>query len=91
METFSVAEAKRRFSELLDRVAQGERFVVERRGRPAVALIPVDETTEEDGQRYRGALSMVGALADVEGFDELMREIVASRQRASDRPPPDLG
>lgn len=31
-----VAEAKRRFSELLDRVAGGEHIVVARRGRPAV-------------------------------------------------------
>jgi len=38
-----VAEAKRRFSELLDRVGTGERIVVARRGRAAVVLVPPSE------------------------------------------------
>ncbi len=38
-ETLGVAEAKRRFSELIERVGRGERFVICRRGKPAVALV----------------------------------------------------
>ena len=90
METLSVAEAKRRFSELIDRVGQGERFVVSRRGRPAVALVDPEEVTPHRGGRPRGALALVGALADVDGFHELMMEIVEARQEARDRPVPDM-
>ncbi len=90
-ETLTVAEAKRRFSELLDRVADGERIVVTRRGKPTAALVsPEDETTAHRAPPL-GLLAITGALADVEGFDETMREVVASRRNARDRPAPDLG
>lgn len=90
METLSVAEAKRRFSELLDRVGRGERFMVARRGRPTVALVSPDEVPPRSVGRPRGALALLGALADADGFHELMLEIVGSRQKARDRPVRDL-
>ena len=34
-------ELRNRLSEILDRVARGERVIVRRRGRPAVALAPL--------------------------------------------------
>ncbi len=34
-------DLRRRLSEILDRVARGERVIVRRRGRPAVALAPL--------------------------------------------------
>jgi prevent-host-death family protein len=34
-------ELRRRLSEILDRVARGERVIVRRRGRPSVALAPL--------------------------------------------------
>jgi prevent-host-death family protein len=90
METFSVAEAKRRFSELIDRVAAGERFVVARRGKPVLALIAADDADPEEPGHPRGLLALIGALADVEGFDEEIQEIVRQRRFVKDRPPPDL-
>ena len=39
----SVADAKARFSELIERVGRGERFVISRRGKPALALVPPAE------------------------------------------------
>jgi prevent-host-death family protein len=36
-----MAETKRRFSELLDRVARGETIAITRRGVPAAMLVPV--------------------------------------------------
>jgi prevent-host-death family protein len=84
-----VAEAKSRFSELLDRVARGERFVVSRRGRPVVALVPPEEA--DDRPRPKGLAAGAGALADVAGFAEIMRDVYASRRKAKDRPAPDLG
>lgn len=89
-EVLGVADAKRRFSELIDRVERGERIVVTRRGKAAVALVsPGDASVARPPPL--GLLSVVGALSDVEGFDETMRDVVASRRHARDRPAPDLG
>lgn len=41
MSTYSVAEAKARMSELLDRAEKGEKVVISRRGHPVVELAPV--------------------------------------------------
>jgi prevent-host-death family protein len=84
-----VAEAKKRFSELIDRVADGERILVTRRGRPVLALVhPEDVAATEP--RPKGLLSIVGLLADWDDFEETMAEVIASRQKAKDRPAPDL-
>lgn len=90
METLSVAEAKRRFSELIDRVQEGERFLVSRRGKPAVALVPTDDVDDGQPRPRGGLLALVGALADVEDLDEMVRDIYGARGRARDRPPPEL-
>ena len=41
MTTYSVAEAKARMSELLDRAEKGEKVVISRRGHPVAELAPV--------------------------------------------------
>jgi prevent-host-death family protein len=88
-ESLGVADAKRRFRELIDRVGAGERFVVLRRGRPAVALVP---PAAELGRRPRpapkGLAAGAGALAEWEELPEVIDEIYASRRRARDRPAP---
>ncbi len=44
MQTLSVVEAKRRFSELLNRVIyRHERIVISRRGQPVAAVVSLDE------------------------------------------------
>jgi prevent-host-death family protein len=40
MESFSVADAKSRFSEILKRVAEGEEIIVTRRGKPVARVLP---------------------------------------------------
>lgn len=91
METFGVADAKRRFSELADRVGHGESFVVVNRGRPVLALVPPQRVTEDESGPV-GLAAFAGILADEwESVDEDMAEIVAARGSADDRPPPDLG
>jgi prevent-host-death family protein len=91
LETVGVADAKRRFSELIDRVRNGERFIVTRRGKPVVALVPSSSSgTELPEQRPAGLLALAGLVEDWdhEGFVE---EIYAARRRARDRPAPELG
>ncbi len=90
--TLGVAEAKRRFSELIGRVGSGERFVVSRRGQPAVVLAPpTPEALRRAADRPIGLAAVAGALAGWEDLDEAVREIYAARRRSRDRPAPDLG
>jgi prevent-host-death family protein len=91
-DVLGVAEAKRRFSELIERVRAGERFVVTRRGRPVIALV-APQTSEDDAepQRYLGLAAFAGALADWEEIDDFVRELYESRRRARDRAVPDVG
>lgn len=86
----STAEAKRRFSELVDRVGEGERFLVSRRGRPAVALVPPTPDLFERHEPPRGLATIAGALADWEELDEVVADIYKARRASEDRPAPDL-
>jgi prevent-host-death family protein len=61
-EILGVAEAKRRFSERIERVRGGERFLVSRRGKPAVALVPPDQVPEEPEPRPAGLAAVAGEL-----------------------------
>ena len=81
-----VAEAKKRFSELIDRVARGERFVVCRRGKPAVALVSPSEASGR-GRRGppRGLAAFAGALSEWDELEDVVEEIYAARSRSKDR------
>jgi prevent-host-death family protein len=91
-EVVSVAEAKRRFSELIERVGRGERFVVTRRGKAVLALVPPDEgPAEADQPKRRGLMALWGILEGVEGAEEWyeeMQRIVADRENQMPRPMP---
>ncbi len=91
MEHIGVAEAKRRFSELADRVGRGESFLIVSRGRPVVALVPPQRAAEEEHQPVIGLAAFAGALANEwDTVDEDMAEIIAARQQVADRPAPEL-
>lgn len=90
IETLGVAEAKRRFSEILDRVAGGARFVIARRGKPAVAIVPADRVGDEAAEPI-GFAAFAGALAEWDDIDDVVEEIYAARRRAKDRPNPLVG
>ena len=91
IERIGVAEAKRRFSELADRVGRGESFVIVSRGRPVVALVPPQRVAEEEHAPAIGLAAFAGALANEwDTVDEDMTEIVAARQQVSDRQVPEL-
>ena len=82
-DVLSVAEAKRRFSELIERVGRGERFLVTRRGKPVLAVVPAWEAASEERPKKRGLLAVMGVLEGVEGADEWyedMQRIVADRE-----------
>lgn len=86
-----VAEAKKRFSEIVDRVARGERFVVCRRGKPAVALVaPSDISGHSRQGPPRGLAAFAGALSEWDELEDVVEEIYAARSRSKDRAVPDL-
>jgi prevent-host-death family protein len=89
--TINVADAKRRFSELIDRVGQGECIVVTKRGKPALALVPPDRMVGISAATPLGLLSGLAALADWEDLEDIVAEIYAARRRARDRDVPELG
>lgn len=77
-ETFSLADAKARLSELTARVARGEKLLTTKRGRPVAQLAPPDVP------RKRIDLGRLRALTDsmpeqTESAGEFMR---AERDRA---------
>ena len=83
-----VGEAKRRLSELMSRVVyRGERFVIERRGKPMVALVSAEDLArlEQKPVAPGGLLAALGAWADFEEMDELVAGIYEQRLEARDR------
>jgi prevent-host-death family protein len=84
-----VAETKSRFSELIERVRHGERFLVARRGIPVLALVPPDQMVSP-GTRPTGLAAIAGTLAEWVELPEIVEEIYAARRRARDRAAPDL-
>lgn len=73
----NVAEAKRRFSDLLGRVAYGgESVLITRRGKAMARLVPVKETGERD---HLGRLR--GWLEDEDPYFEIIEDVVRERPR----------
>ncbi len=90
--TMGVAEAKRLFSELIDRVLRGERIVVTRRGKPVMTLArPEPEDGDPGEPRYLGLLAFAGILEGVmtdEEVDAMVTEIYEDRRRSMPRDVP---
>lgn len=89
--TLSVAEAKRRFSELIERVGRGERIVVSRRGKPALALVAPEPVLERHGERPLGLAALAGSLADWKEIEAVVDDIYKARRQARDRRAPRIG
>lgn len=84
-----VAEAKRRFSELLDRVERGEQILVSRRGK-VVALLVRPRGAWAARAAPVGLAAVAGALGDWRELETVVKEVYAARRRARDRSVPDL-
>ena len=80
-----VAEVKRRFADVIGQVVHGgKRIIVERRGRPVVAIVRLDDPDALARPGQRLAAVAASGEAGGESFRELMGEVVAKRRR---RPP----
>ncbi len=88
----SVAEAKRRFADVLGTVRyRGERYVVERNGTPMAALVPVADLQKTAGApEPSGFLALVGAFEDEPGYAESLADAVRARRTQRSRLAPRL-
>ena len=73
MKNVSMSDAKRHFSEYLSRAAGGERFLIQRRGRPVAALVGVEEL-----RSLERAAKAARRLAQSLGQDSHLLEAVES-------------
>ena len=74
---YSIAEAKKHFSEILGRVAyRGERIQISKRGKPLAMIIP---STEELGEDHLSKVQ--GWLEDSDPFFNIVDQIVHERER----------
>ncbi len=93
-ESIGVAELKRRFSEVLNRVElRGDRVTVRRRGR-AVALIgPLGETEAEAvaARPRRGLAAAAGAWEEYEDLAGFLDRVRTARDEAAGRTVDPLG
>ena len=63
MKTVSALDVRRRFGQLLDEAAAGERIVIERGGIPLAALVPLSDLADTDPAR--AAEREIAALAEI--------------------------
>ena len=90
----SAAQAKAQFSALAAGVADGgQHVIIERRGRPLVALVRVGdldvlEQERATSARPQGALALVGAWREVDDkhLESLIKDIYADRENDTGRP-----
>lgn len=93
-----VTDAKANLSALMARAGYGgERFLIERRGRPLAALVGAEDLERLEGergdaggqQRPRGALALTGAWGDLledAEIDAMVEDVYSARERDLGRP-----
>jgi prevent-host-death family protein len=86
----SDADAKSRFSELVNRAAYGkERFLIERRGKPVGAIVSVEDLArleeKESAPAPRGLLAVAGLMDGIDDFEQIMEDVVRERATRFDR------
>ena len=63
MRTVTALDVRRRFGQIIDQAAAGERIVIERAGQPVAALVPLADLALVDPDRRRAA--RLAALDDI--------------------------
>jgi prevent-host-death family protein len=53
MRTVSALDVRRKFGELLDEAAAGERLIIQRGGQPVAALVPLSDVAEHDPEAIK--------------------------------------
>lgn len=59
MRVVSALDVRKKFGQLLDEAASGERLIIERAGQPIAALVPLSDLPETRGDRIKRRLEAV--------------------------------
>lgn len=95
MKVVGVSEAKAHLSSLMARAGYaGERFLIERRGKPLAALVGVEDLERlenepgDDLSRPLGAIALIGTWGEAgdREIDAMLAEVYAERERDTGRP-----
>jgi prevent-host-death family protein len=78
VKTVSALDVRKRFGQLLDEAAAGERLLIERAGQPIAALVPLSDLAALDPDRHR--------RERLKAIDEIVRG--ARRRSSSERVDP---
>ena len=63
MRTVSALDVRKRFGEIVDQAAAGERIIIERAGRPIAALVPLADLELVDPERRKASrLALIDAI-----------------------------
>jgi len=84
-ETYSLSEAKTRFSEIINRVYLGRKeFTITKKGKAVAVVVPLDEEAGKAGGE--GLIRAKGALAQIDRMiDELVNNIYEARSKETPR------
>lgn len=87
MEMISLAGAKARFCELVERlILKKEHIVITKHGKPVAALMPYDEWERQQAGAAGGLADASGPGEDMDGeIDRMIEEIYESRAKARAR------
>jgi len=90
--TVSVAEAKSQFSDMLAKVKhKRERLVIQKRGKPIAAIVPMEDLEALEKTGNQGLLALVGAFSKSADFPDLVDDIVRARRYERTRRVPGFG
>lgn len=64
MRTVSALDVRKRFGEIIDQAAAGERIVIERAGQPIAAIVPLADLELTDPERVKA--SRLAAIDEIE-------------------------
>jgi prevent-host-death family protein len=79
MDTIDIREAKTNLSQLIERAARGEPFIIAKAGKPMVKVVPLDQSSVPKGRRLG---FMAGQISVPDDFDRLAEEQIERTFRA---------
>jgi prevent-host-death family protein len=83
----SIAEAKSHFSEYISKVAYaGEKYLIAKRGKPLVALVPIEDLKNIKINEEKKRLSeIIGKWENFEEIEDDINEVYSSRKEDKGR------
>ena len=73
MRAIAALDVRRRFGEIVDQAAAGERFIIERAGQPVAAIVPLSDVDHLDPERIKAkrlaAVDEIRRLARTRPFE----------------------